>query len=82
MCFCRFGASKVLSTLKDRRSDRCLEMERDVIIGILLFAVGGLFIGGLFAIIGFALVGLGSYYIITSVIKKISTPTAPKQSQA
>jgi len=57
-------------------------MERDVIIGIALFAVGGLFIGGLFAIIGFALVGLGSYYIITSVIKKMSTPTAPKQSQA
>ena len=57
-------------------------MERDVIIGIALFAVGGLFIGGLFAIIGFALVGLGSYYIITSVIKKTSTPTAPKQSQA
>ena len=57
-------------------------MERDVIIGILLFAVGGLFIGGLFAIIGFALVGIGTYYIITSVIKKISTPAAPKQSQA
>ena len=57
-------------------------MERDVIIGIALFTVGGLFIGGLFAIIGFALVGLGSYYIITSVIKKMSTPTAPKQSQA
>jgi len=56
-------------------------MERDVIIGIALFAVGGLFIGGLFAIIGFALVGLGVYYIITSVIKT-STPTAPKQPQA
>ena len=57
-------------------------MERDVIIGIALFAVGGLFIGGLFAIIGFALVSLASYYIITSVIKNMSTPTAPKQSQA
>lgn len=57
-------------------------MERDVIIGILLFAVGGLFIGGLFAIVGFALVGLGFYYIVTSVINKKSTPAEPKQSQA
>jgi|GraSoiStandDraft_25_1057303.scaffolds.fasta_scaffold20225_4 hypothetical protein len=58
-------------------------MERGVTIGILLFAVGGFFIGigTLLDIIGFALVGLGVYYIITSVIKT-STPTAPKQPQA
>jgi len=54
-------------------------MERDVIIGILLLAVGGLFIGGLLDLIGFGLIGVGFYYIITSVIKKTSTPTAPKQ---
>jgi len=53
-------------------------MERDVIIGILLSALGGVFIGGLFALIGFALVGLGLYYIIRSVVKGPSTPKKPK----
>ncbi|HLQ06769.1 MAG TPA: hypothetical protein VK126_03360 [Nitrososphaerales archaeon] len=57
-------------------------MERDLIIGLLLLAVGGFFVEILLDFVGFPLSGLGFYYIITSVVKKTSAPTAPKQSQA
>ncbi len=45
-------------------------------------AVGGFFVEILLDFVGFPLSGLGFYYIITSVVKKTSAPTAPKQSQA
>jgi F0F1-type ATP synthase assembly protein I len=53
-------------------------MERDVIIGILLSAFGGVFIGGILGLIGFALVGFGLYYIIRSVMRGPSTRKSPK----